>query len=262
VRGGGTPLMVSEPRPEGAVNAPSKGSRTPDQPGTDAALARLAEALRARIAHTTDSVDAFLANLTTVVPQHVTGTRHAGIVLIGRDKQVRSQSATDFRPLIIDGIQQRCRCGPSLDVDDDHPVCRADDLGGESRWPTFVAPVLACSPIRSILAIQLFKLNGVRGVLNVYANQPGAFPLDTAGIGELFATETSLVVQHLADASDLLERSIAADSVEQAARLLMGRYHVDRLAAYSLLVRLANGSGHTVAAVARRLFRADTSTEV
>jgi ANTAR domain len=245
--------------PEGVVNAPSteSGSRGPGQPVTDAAIARLTGTLRAANEQVGANVDAFLAKVTMAAGQHVPGTEHVGITLVERGKQVRSQSATDIRPLILDGIQQRCKCGPILDLDDDHPAGRVDDLAAETRWPTFVGPVLACSPIRSMLSFQLFSLDGVRGVLTVYATQPCAFPADATRIGEVLAAETLLAVQR--DGSELLNPSVATDPVEQASRILMDRYDIDKLAAYSLLVRLAKGSGHTVAAAARRLIQADPS---
>jgi len=70
---------------------------------------------------------------------------------------------------------------------------------------------------------------------------------------ELFAAETLLAVQQRTGGSELFKTD--ADPVEQASLILMARYDIDRLAAYSLLVRLASGSGHTGAAVARRLLR-------
>jgi hypothetical protein len=241
------------------VNAPSteSGSRGSGQPITDAAIARLTETLRAANEQVGDNVDAFLAKVTMAAGQHVPGTEHVGITLVERGKQVRSQSATDIRPLILDGIQQRCGCGPMLDLDDDHPARRVDDFAAETRWPTFVEPVLACSPIRSMLSFQLFSFDGIKGVLNVYATQPGAFPADANRIGEVLATETVLVVQR--DGSELLSPSVGTDPVEHASRILMDRYDIDKLAAYSLLVRLAKGSGHTVASAARRLIQTGPS---
>jgi hypothetical protein len=77
---------VSEAHLEGAVNAPSKGSRTPNDV-TGADIARLTESLRSQ-SRPDGNIDAFLANLTTLAAQHVPGTRCAGIVIIGRDKQI------------------------------------------------------------------------------------------------------------------------------------------------------------------------------
>ena len=243
------------------MNAPSTESGTPGpgQPMTDAAIARLINTLRAANKQVGDNVDAFLATVTMAAGQHVPGTEHVGITLVERGKQVRSQSATDIRPLILDGIQQRCKCGPVLDLDDDHPARHVDDFVVETRWPTFVGPVLACSPIRSMLSFQLFSFDGIRGVLNVYATEPHVFPADATRIGEVLAAETLLALQH--DGSELLSPSDGADPVEHASRILMDRYYIDKLDAYSLLVRLAKGSGHTVAAAARRLIQADPSDD-
>jgi hypothetical protein len=239
------------------VNAPSKewGGPVAGQPITDAVIARLRETLRALGKAAGDNADAFLANVTMVADQHVSGTEYAGITLVEYGNQLRSQSATDIRPLILDGIQQRCRCGPSLALGDDHPACRIDDFSAETRWPTFVGPVLACSPIRSMLSFQLFSWDGMSGVLNVYATRANAFPADTTRIGEVLATETLLAIKPGAGGSELLSPSVGADPVEQAARILMDRYDIDKLAAYSLLVRLAKGTGHTLAAAARRLIQ-------
>jgi hypothetical protein len=208
-----------------------------------------------------DNADAFLAKVTMLADQHICGAEHAGITLVERGNNLRSQSATDIRPLILDGIQQRCKCGPSLEVDDDRPRCRVDDFSAETRWPSFVGPVLACSPIRSMLSFRLFSHDGISYVLNVYATRPNAFPIDTSGIGEVMAAETLLAVQPGTRGAELLSPSIGADPIEQACRILMDRYDIDKIDAYSLLVRLAKGSGHTVAAAARRLIQNDRSTD-
>src|SRR5215208_520384 len=155
-------MMISRATPEGVVNAPSKESGWPTtgQAITDAAIARLTETLRALSKEAGENADAFLAKVTMVADQHISGAQHAGIALVEHGNKLRSHSATDIRPLILDGIQQRCRCGPSLALDDNHPACRVDDFSAETRWPTFVGPVLACSPIRSMLS---FRYSAIRG---------------------------------------------------------------------------------------------------
>jgi hypothetical protein len=236
------------------VNAPStqSGRTAPGGPMAGTAVTGgLRAAVRAASTEAGGDVDAFLANLTMLAGQHICGTEHAGIALVAAGRQLRSQSATEFGPLILDGIQQRCRCGPSLDVDDDHRTCRVDDFSAETRWPMFVNGVLACSPIRSMVSFALFSRHAIRAVLNVYATRPRAFPVDTTGIGQVLAGETLLSIQPVT-VSEVLSPAVV-DPVEHACRMLMHRYGIDKIAAYSLLVRLAKGSRHTVAAAACRL---------
>jgi hypothetical protein len=255
--------MVSNVHPEGVVNARTQpGPTAPGEPMTDTAtIGRLTSAVRAASTETGDNTDAFLAALTVLAGQHICGTEHAGIALVDGVGQLRSQSATDICPLILDGIQQRCRCGPSLDVDEDQPTCRVDDFSAETRWPTFVKGVLACSSIRSMLAFQLFSRHRITAVLNVYATAPEAFPVDVAGLRKVLVAETLLCIQPETDSSQLLSPAIGADPVEHACRMLMHRYGIDKIAAYSLLVRLANGSHHTVAAAACRLIHPKYSVD-
>jgi hypothetical protein len=233
--------------------------QVPGLPETDAVVVRLREGLRVASTQARDKADAFLAEVTMMISQHVPGTEHAGIALVEHGNKLRSQSATGFCPLVMDGIQQRCKCGPSIDLADDQLACRIDDFSVETRWPTFVGPVLACSPIRSMLSFRLFRCGGVSGVLNLYATRPNAFPADATRIGEVLAAETRRAVASTIGV-ELLSRD-GSDPVEWAARILMNRYGIDKIAAYSLLVRLAKGSGHTVAAAARRLIEKGASVD-
>ena len=80
-----------------------------------------------------------------------------------------------------------------------------------------------------------------------------------ARIGEVLTAETRRAVASTISV-ELLNRD-GSDPVEGAARILMNRYGIDKIAAYSLLVRLAKGSGHTVAAAARRLIEKGASVD-
>jgi hypothetical protein len=228
------------------------GGPVPCLPDTDGAAVRLREGLRAVSTQVGDNADAFLAEVTMVINQYVRGTEHAGITLVENGNKLRSQSATGFCPLILDGIQQRCKCGPSFDLVGDQLACRIDDFSVETRWPTFVRPVLACSSIRTMLSFRLFHGRGISAILNLYGTRPNVFPINTTRIGEVLATESLRAVESTINGP--LSRD-GADPVEAATRILMNRYEIDKIAAYSLLVRLAKGTRHTVAAAACRLIQ-------
>jgi ANTAR domain len=250
IRCGGYPLAGGE-----VVNSPNTQFREPvPGPLAEVDAFRLREHLREVSARAGESADAFLAEVTMVINQHVPGTEHAGITLAEYRNKIRSHSATGFCPLVLDGIQQRCKCGPSIDLADDQLSCRIDDFSVEVRWPAFVGPVLACSPIRSMLSFRIYCCGGITAALNLYASQPHAFPMETNRVVEVLATETRRAVKSK-NCDNNMTSTAGDDPVEQAARILMNRYDIDKIAAYSLLVRLAKGSRHTVAAVASRLIQ-------
>jgi hypothetical protein len=228
------------------------GRPVPGLPDTDGAADRLRESLRAVSRQVGDDADAFFAELTMVITQHVPGTEHAGIAVAETGNRLRSQSATGFCPLILDAIQQRCKCGPSFDLVANQLACRIDDFSVETRWPTFVGPVLACSSIRTMLSFQLFQCGGISAVLSLYGTRPNVLPVNTTRVGAVLASETWRAVESTIDVS---LSGDGTDPVEAAARILMNRYDIDKIAAYSLLVRMAKGSRHTVAAAACRLIQ-------
>jgi ANTAR domain len=101
---------------------------------------------------------------------------------------------------------------------------------------------LAETPIRTIMAFQLFIAGQTMGALNVYAERPHVFSAETKAIGLIFAAHSS-VAWNSARRDEQFKRALASrDVIGQAKGMIMERYGVDAVQAFSLLRKLSQDS--------------------
>jgi ANTAR domain-containing protein/GAF domain-containing protein len=202
-------------------------------------------------------VDAVLAELTHSAVRSMPGAQYAGITIASRDHKVRTASATDRYPVLLDEIQQLYGAGPSLSAARKQHVIRIDDVTREDRWPAYCRQVIEETPIRSIMSFQLFDEHHSSGALNFYAEQLNAFDDDAAELGLILATHTALV-WNMVRRDEAFRRALASrDIIGQAKGMIMERFDVDATHAFELLKRLSQNSNTQLAVVARRLVESE-----
>ena len=81
-------------------------------------------------------------------------------------------AATHKWPILLDEIQQRHREGPCLTAAWEEKTIHVADLETDDRFPLYRRDALEQTPIRSIMAFQLFIAGETMGALNVYAEEP------------------------------------------------------------------------------------------
>ncbi len=107
-------------------------------------------------------------------PSRSPGAQYAGITLSRNAKQIETPAATHHWPLLLDKIQQRHLEGPCLSAAWDEKTVHVADLETEERFPpNYRRDALSETPIRSIMAFQMFIAGETIGALNVYSEQPG-----------------------------------------------------------------------------------------
>lgn len=194
-----------------------------------------------------------LTRLTVGSLQHMPAARHAGITEATPDGKVRTVAATDSYPRMLDEIQQHYGEGPCITAAWRHRLVRVDDINHESRWADYCSAAAYETPIRSILAFQLFSVDGSTGALNFYAEHPHAFDDDAEEIGLVLATHTALV-WNMVRRDDQFRSALASrDIIGQAKGLIMERFDIDAVQAFELLKRISQNSNTPVAEVAERL---------
>ena len=121
---------------------------------------------------------------------------------------------------------------------------------------------LAETPIRSIMAFQLFIAGETMGALNVYAEQPHAFGQESRNIGLVFAAHSS-VAWNSARRDEQFKRALASrDLIGQAKGMIMERYGVDAVQAFELLRKLSQDSNVPLIKVATRTRRESSVDEL
>jgi GAF domain-containing protein len=127
------------------------------------------------------------------------------------------------------------------------------DLDNDFRWPRYRLDALAETPIRSILAFQLFIADRTMGALNVYAEEPNAFDDHSEEIGLIFATH-SAVAWNSARRDEQFSRALASrDSIGQAKGMIMERYRVGAVQAFEVLRKLSQDGNVPLARIAQEL---------
>ncbi|BBX16925.1 transcriptional regulator [Mycolicibacterium duvalii] len=213
-------------------------------------VAELVQGLHNRTDGDTDSVIAELAEHAAV---EIPGAQYAGITLSKSSKRIETPAATAHWPLLLDKIQQRHLEGPCLTAAWEEKTVHVPDLENDDRFPNYRRDALAETPIRSVMAFQLFIAGETLGALNIYAEQPHAFEAESRTLGLIFAAHSS-VAWNSARRDEQFRRALASrDIIGQAKGMVMERYGVTAVQAFDLLRKLSQDSNVPLLQVATEL---------
>ena len=218
--------------------------------GTHLRIAELVQQLHSRPDTDSDTVIAELAEHAAV---EIPGAEYAGVTVTRNAKQIETPAATHKWPILLDEIQQRHREGPCLTSAWEEKTIHVADLETDDRFPLYRRDALERTPIRSIMAFQLFIAGETMGALNVYAEQPHAFGQASRDIGLIFAAHSS-VAWNSARRDEQFARALASrDTIGQAKGMIMERYGVDAVQAFEVLRKLSQDSNVPLVQVATEL---------
>jgi GAF domain-containing protein len=216
---------------------------------------RLAEIVRELHARPEADADTVIAELAEHAAAEVPGATYAGVTVTRDHKSIDTPAATHPYPILLDKIQQRHRQGPCLESAWEEKTIHVPDLEHDERWPLYRNDVLAETPIRSVMAFELFIANQTMGALNVYSEHPRAFDDDSRTIGMIFAAHTS-VAWDTARRDEQFRRALASrDVIGQAKGMIMERYGVTAVQAFDMLRKLSQDSNTPIAQIAADLVK-------
>ncbi|HZA10706.1 GAF and ANTAR domain-containing protein [Mycobacterium sp.] len=216
---------------------------------------RIADIVRELHARAEPDADTVIAELAEHAAVEIPGAQYAGITITRDHKHIDTPAATHRYPMLLDKIQQRYGEGPCLTSAWDEKTIEVSDLEHDARWPAYRRDALAETPIRSIMAFQLFIADQTMGALNVYADEPGAFGEESKTIGLIFAAHTS-VAWNAARRDQQFRKALASrDIIGQAKGMIMERYGVDAVQAFDMLRKLSQDSNTAVTQIAADLVR-------
>jgi transcriptional regulator with GAF, ATPase, and Fis domain len=197
-------------------------------------------------------IDTVLQNVTAAAIELIVGVHCADVLLISGPDLFRSIAATSQLAIDLDGLQRQFREGPCLDAAVDHSVILCNDLGKDSRWPSFAKAAIAAG-VHSMLSFQLFTHNGRMGALNLFGLTPDSFTFEAEALGAMLATHAANAF--IADDKELQFRSAlnSRDVIGQAKGIIMERFSVDAVRAFDLLITLSQQSNTRLAEVAAEL---------
>lgn len=223
--------------------------------GTQDAHLRIAEIVQSLYNRPDTDSATVIAELAEHAAAEIPGAQYAGITVTRNRKHIDTTAATHSWPVLLDKIQQRHREGPCLTAAWEEKVIHVADLDTEDRFPLYRRDALAETPIRSIMAFQLFIAGETMGALNVYAEYPNVFGEQARNLGLIFAAHSS-VVWNSARRDEQFKQALASrDTIGQAKGMIMERYGVDAVRAFDLLRKLSQDSNVPLVQIAADLVK-------
>jgi GAF domain-containing protein len=199
-------------------------------------LAQVLGALAIEMQAQTDPA-ATLRSIVEAAVSIVPGARWAGISLI-EGRHVRSEVPTDPRVAELDQLQTDLGEGPGLSSLREHHTVHIEDTAADTRWPTFVRRAAELG-VLSVLSFQLFVRAENLGVLNLFADAPGAFNTESLLVGGVLAQHAAVAMVGAATESHVDAALSAGDVIGQAKGILMHRDSLTGLQAFAVLTRAA-----------------------
>jgi GAF domain-containing protein len=161
-----------------------------------------------------------------------------GILLV-QDGRITTASATGPDVERADELQVECGEGPCVEAITRQRDFIADDLGTDSRWPSW-GPRAAALGWRSILSVGLAGTERAFGALNLYPRQEAFFNPDDLALAEMFSAQASVALAGARERDSLLKAVEARHLVGQAQGILMERYSIDAAQAFTVLRRYSS----------------------
>ena len=145
----------------------------------EAAHLRIAEIMHELYGRPDADSDTVIAELAEHAAVEIPGAQYAGVTVTRNAKHIDTPAATSKWPLLLDEIQQRHRQGPCLTAAWEEKTVHVANLETDERFPLYARDVLAQTPIRSVMAFQLWIAGETMGALNVYAETANVFGPET-----------------------------------------------------------------------------------
>lgn len=227
-----------------------------------------AEAIHFRIAEIVQELygrpdadsETVIAELAEHAAVEIPGAQYAGVTVTRNGKHIDTPAATHKWPLLLDEIQQRYGEGPCLTAAWEEKTVHLANMETDERFPRYARDVLAQTPIRSVIAFQLWIAGETMGALNVYAEKPNVFSAETREIGLVFAAHSS-VAWNAARRDEQFKKALASrDVIGQAKGMLMERYGVNAIQAFDLLRKLSQDSNTPLIQISTELVAQQQST--
>jgi hypothetical protein len=164
----------------------------------------------------------------------VAGCDHAGVSILGRSAISTPASSDD---LVRDGDawQYELDEGPCLDAVHSHLTVVSQDLGRETRWPSWTHRALADLGVQAMMSLWLSETGRSYGALNLYADEADAFEPDGYATAHALAAQLSVA---LAAQREIRQRGLAMTNrtmIGQAEGILMERLDIDAGQAFAYL---------------------------
>jgi ANTAR domain/GAF domain len=187
----------------------------------------------------------------------VPGCDHASL-MICRDGVYSTAAVSDATAREIDKLELALGSGPCLDAIEERTAQIQSDLTASSRWPALTARVIAETPVRGAMSVQLPVDRAKAGALNLFSDTPNAFDntsVQHALVLGAFATVATNAAAQGEDAAALRRGLASSRAIGKAVGMLMVLNDVSDDAAFDILRRKSQDTNVKLADVAADVVR-------
>ena len=221
----------------------------------------------ARALFTAGTVEETLVRIVHTARDTIDACDYAGLSLVA-GARVTTQLATDPLVAEVDAAQYDTGEGPCLAViTEGLDSLYADDLRGDTRWPTF-GPRAVAAGLRSLLAFRLFA-DDTLGALSLYARLPRAYGATDRAAGLIFAAHAGIALAAAQDRAQEARRAehlagglVSREVIGQAQGILMEREGITAGQAFDVLCRASQHLNLKLRTVAQDLVDTGVRPEV
>lgn len=140
------------------------------------------------------TMHATLSRIAQLAVESVPGCDHAGILLVRPGAQVETVAATSQLVIESDRAQGDLQEGPCFDAAWTEQTYRVIHMGAEKRWPRYVQKARELG-IGSMMGFQLFADEECAGALDMYADRPYGFTVDSEQKAWIFASHAGVALK-------------------------------------------------------------------
>ena len=187
----------------------------------------------------------------------IPGCDHASL-MISRDGACSTAAVSDLIAQKIDKLELALGTGPCLDAIEEQTAQVATDLTIGSQWPVLAARVVAETPVRGAISVQLPVDRAKVGALNLFSDTADAFDetsVERAVVLAAFATVAINAAAHGEDAAGLRRGLASNRAIGKAIGMLMVLNDVSDDDAFDILRRTSQDSNVKVADIAVEFIR-------
>jgi transcriptional regulator with GAF, ATPase, and Fis domain len=220
-----------------------------DAPGVFASLADIAQG-----ASTPKEMYAAICVAATMT---IPGCDHASL-MIRHNGAFSTAAVSDAIARQIDKLEIALGSGPCLDAIEERTAQIEANLTSDSRWPDLTARVLADTPVRGALSVQLTVDRARTGALNLFSDTPHAFDersVERALVLGAFATVATNAVAQGEDAASLRRGLASSREIGKAIGMVMVLNDVSDNDAFDVLRRTSQVTNVKLADVAADVVR-------
>jgi transcriptional regulator with GAF, ATPase, and Fis domain len=187
----------------------------------------------------------------------IPGCDHASL-MIRHNGAFSTAAVSDGIARQIDKLEITLGSGPCLDAIEERTAQIETNLTAGSRWPDLTARVLADTPVRGALSVQLTVDRARPGALNLFSDTPHAFDersVERALVLGAFATVATNAVAQGEDAASLRRGLVSSREIGKAIGMVMVLNDVSDDDAFDILRRTSQVTNVKLANIAADVVR-------